>query len=79
MKKLNRLKILSLALYYLFMPKRIRYKFYFKTSPIENLAVALIMNKIKYRRLFIRPREIKKKIIFTEKKVNDTYIIPYSE
>ncbi len=67
MKKINRFKIFSLTLYYLFVPKKIKYKFYFKTSPIENLAIALTMNKIKYWRYFIRHQKMEKKIIFTNK------------
>ena len=64
MKKFKRLKIFSLALYHLFMPEVIKHKFYFKTSPHENLAIGLVMTKIKYWRHFIWKRKPEKKIIY---------------
>lgn len=64
MKKINRFKIYSLALYYLLAPKRIKHKFHFNTSEIENLAIGVIMTKIKYWRFFICKRKLDEKIIF---------------
>ena len=69
MNKINKFKIYSLALYHLFMPKRIKHKFHFKTSEIENIAIGITMTKIKYWRFFITKSKTDKKIIFNKTQI----------
>ncbi len=64
MQKLNLLKIIALALFHLLMPKWIKHKFYFKTSPIEHLEIRTTMTKIKYWNHFIRKDKSEKRITF---------------
>lgn len=66
MEKLSRFKIYSLAVFHLFLPKQIKHKFHFKTTPIENLAIGTTMTKIRYWRSFIKKRKMDKTIFFVE-------------
>lgn len=69
MKKANRFKIYSLALYYLVAPKTIKHRFHFNTSGIENLAIGVIMTKIKYWKSFIYKRKLNEKIIISKTQI----------
>jgi hypothetical protein len=66
MKNLNASKIYCLAIFQLVMPKVIKHRFRFRTTPIENLAIGTTMIKIKYWKSFIRKRKTNKKLIFTQ-------------
>lgn len=62
MKNINLLKIYCLAIFHLIMPKWIKHRFHFKTSPIEHLAIGTMMNRIKYWRHFIKKEKFEKTI-----------------
>lgn len=72
MKNLNVSKIYCLAIFHLVMPKVIKHKFHFKTTPIENLAIGTTMIKIKYWKSFIRNRKIKRTLTFTQDYLNSS-------
>jgi len=67
MHQLNLFKIYSLAVFHLLLPKLIKRKFHFKTSPSENIAIGTTMNRIWYWKSFIKTSNKEKKIIFTNK------------
>jgi len=53
MSQLNPLKFYSLAVFHLLLPKIIKRKFYFKTSPTEYIAIGNTMNRIWYWKSFL--------------------------
>jgi len=65
MQKLNPFKIYFLAIYSLIIPKAIKRKFLFKTSPTERFAIHTVKIKIKYWRHFIRKEKLPRKLHFT--------------
>lgn len=67
MNQLNPFEIYSLAIFHLLMPKIIKRKFQFKTSPVENVAIGTAMNRIWYWKSFIRSSKMKKEIYFPNK------------
>jgi hypothetical protein len=68
MKQLNPLKIYSLAIFHLIMPKWIKHRFHFKVSPVEHIAIGTMMNRIKYWRHFIRKYKRDNRLHFTSSK-----------
>lgn len=65
MEKLNPLKIYSLAIWYLVIPRAIARKINFRKTATESMTIGTAMSKIKYWRSFVRAHKMDKQLHFT--------------
>lgn len=73
MQKINKYKIYFLALFYLFIPKRIKHYFNFKNTSLESLAIGVTMTKIKYFKFISKPNKMKRELHFPKLNTNNYY------